>query len=233
MPGRRLIITCEHAANRIPLKYKFLFKGKKEVKSHLGWDPGAFDLGKYLASKMNTKYFFQPYSRLLIECNRSPDHYQLYSEFTRNLPTRAKADIFDNYYSPYRSKVGKEISQLILSGNKVLHLSVHSFTPTLDGVERKADVGILFDPSRKEEKIFSVSLKQKLQEVNLNLRVRFNYPYLGIDDGFTSWFRRKYLDKDYLGIELEINQNIIKGIFLKKIQATLLKALRKTYFIAH
>jgi hypothetical protein len=35
--------------------------------------------------------------------------------------------------------------------------------------------------------------------------VRFNYPYLGKADGFTT-FMRKQFPKNYIGIEIEVNQ---------------------------
>ena len=33
-----------------------------------------------------------------------------------------------------------------------------------------------------------------------------NFPYLGTDDGFTTYLRTKFADADYAGIELEVNQ---------------------------
>lgn len=40
---------------------------------------------------------------------------------------------------------------------------------------------------------------------NPQLNVRFNYTYLGKPDGFTTYLRKQF-DKDYLGVELEVNQ---------------------------
>lgn len=40
---------------------------------------------------------------------------------------------------------------------------------------------------------------------NPQLNVRFNYTYLGKADGCTTYLRKQF-DKDYLGIELEVNQ---------------------------
>ena len=39
-----------------------------------------------------------------------------------------------------------------------------------------------------------------------NLVVRFNYPYKGISDGFTKYLRTRFTGKQYIGIELEVNQ---------------------------
>ena len=53
IPGNQhLVITCEHGGNRIPVRYRGLFKVKKAVLlSHRGYDIGALSLatdGKYL-----------------------------------------------------------------------------------------------------------------------------------------------------------------------------------------
>lgn len=42
------------------------------------------------------------------------------------------------------------------------------------------------------------------------MNVRFNYPYLGKADGFTTHLRKKFKD-NYIGIELEVNQKFAKN----------------------
>ena len=88
----------------------------------------------------------------------------------------------------------------------VLHLSIHSFTPIWHGVERAVDIGILFDPDRKLETNYCQQLKLALEEKLPNQSIKLNEPYKGTDDGFTTWLRKRYADKAYAGIELEVNQ---------------------------
>jgi len=88
----------------------------------------------------------------------------------------------------------------------VLHLSVHSFTPAIDGRVRNADVGLLYDPARTAERRVCQQLQRALQSAHPELRVRRNYPYRGTADGFTTYLRRLFPDKQYAGIEIEINQ---------------------------
>jgi len=189
-------------------------------------------LALHLVEKLKVNFFYYTYSRLLIEPNRSLGHPQLFSEFTRKLNASSKKELLNRYYKPYREKVDKRIQCEIAGAHSVLHLSIHSFTPVLNGIKRKADLGILFDPGRKEERKFASSLKKELKKISPELKVRYNYPYLGIDDGFTSWMRKRYPDQQYLGIELEANQGLLHGQSLKKIAGKLLKALRKAYFIS-
>jgi predicted N-formylglutamate amidohydrolase len=91
----------------------------------------------------------------------------------------------------------------------VLHISVHSFAPELDGKQRTADIGLLYDPDRGAERRFSRHWRQALKAVAPNLRVRLNYPYRGSADGHTTALRRRFTEAQYLGIELEVNQNLV------------------------
>jgi predicted N-formylglutamate amidohydrolase len=92
----------------------------------------------------------------------------------------------------------------------VVHVSVHSFTPELDGDVRNADIGLLYDPKRKHEKAFCERWRTELLRRAPGLRVRMNYPYTGTSDGFTTALRRIF-PKGYCGIELEVNQRFAKG----------------------
>jgi predicted N-formylglutamate amidohydrolase len=102
------------------------------------------------------------------------------------------------------------ISKEIAHGEKVLHISVHTFTPVLNGKIRETDVGLLFDPSKALEKDFVRIWKFNLGRFSPALKVRFNYPYLGRADGFTTYLRKKY-PRNYMGIELEVNQALLEN----------------------
>lgn len=217
----KLVLTCEHATNSIPEKYQELFiEADAVLNSHRGYDPGAYDLFLYL-KKLSNFNFHQKTGRLLVEVNRSKNHPSLFSEFTKNLPSEEKKDIIERYYFPYRNSVEQKIDELIEKGEKVLHFSVHSFTPNLNGNTRNADIGILYDPARKEEKDFSLQLKQYLLKEYSGLNIRFNYPYLGKADGFTTYLRKRF-PQNYLGIELEVNQKFSDD---NKMQAELKTAI--------
>ena len=148
-------------------------------------------------------------SRLLVEPNRSLEHPQLFSEFTKELPEDQKKELLQEFYLPYRDYIEGRIGNFISAGGEVLHISVHTFTPELDGEVRNADIGLLFDPARQAEAEFCNSFQKSLFEQDKELQVKFNYPYLGVDDGFTTALRQKF-PKRYLGIELEVNQKFVQ-----------------------
>ena len=45
-----LVVTCEHAGNRVPVEYQQLFNELGEMlNSHEGWDPGAWEVARQVA----------------------------------------------------------------------------------------------------------------------------------------------------------------------------------------
>lgn len=223
-----LLLTCEHAGNEIPDQYLKYFSDSEEVlETHRGYDPGALDLFNDLS---RLSFFSQPYmiSRLLVEPNRSLGHPQVFSEFTTGFPEAEKEDILNDFYLPYRDYVEGRIENFISEGKEVLHLSVHTFTPILNGEVRNADIGILFDPARPTEVGFSKRFQKNLFRQDKDFNVRFNYPYLGVDDGFTTYLRKKF-SKQYSGIELEVNQKFVRGnVMEKRLKNVIFEALSKS-----
>lgn len=203
------IISCEHAGNEVPAQYQTLFKGADEIlNSHRGWDPGSSELAKTLAAKTNSELFTHAFTRLFIELNRSPGHPKLFSEFSRNLKKAEKQHVIKKYYLPHRNKVIEAIKQNASLNHPIIHISVHTFTPVLDGIERTFEIGLLYDPKRIQEKNVCHNWKSLLNYFLPDFRIRMNQPYKGASDGFTTFLRKTFDEKLYLGIELEVNQKL-------------------------
>lgn len=202
-----LVITCEHAGNRIPESYRYLFYDyQTQLNSHRGFDAGALIMARALAKAFAAPLIISKISRLLVDLNRSIGHPSLYSQASLSLSAEERQKILQQYYQPYRSQVEHWVRQIIAGRGQVIHLSSHSFTPELDGQLRDADIGLLYDPSRLSEVVFCRRWKSTLRACAPDLKVRLNYPYVGKGDGLTSWLRRQLPPSSYVGIELEINQ---------------------------
>lgn len=204
---RKLIITCEHSGNKVPSKYKHLFELKPEIlNTHRGYDIGALELTRTISETLESDTHAHDVSRLLIDLNRSLDNPSAFSEFTNEVGEETRRSIVEEYYLPYRSKVKQNISSLISKEVPVLHLSVHTFTPNMNGEHRNADVGILYDPKREQEKEFCWKWRKQLKKQMPELKYRMNYPYPGTMDGFSTSLRKELSEEVYWGIELEVNQ---------------------------
>lgn len=201
----RWILSCEHGGNQIPAEYAALFRGADALlASHRGWDPGALALYAQLTPLADFS-LSSTTSRLLVELNRSLHHSALFSAQSKILAEEKKQEVLREYYHPYRKQLEKAVGEFIASGESVLHISIHSFTPVLNGEVRTADLGLLYDPARNREKGFCRAWKKSLLKHLPEFRTRFNYPYKGTADGFTTHLRKKF-PHHYAGIELELNQ---------------------------
>ncbi len=205
-----LILTCEHGGHSVPRELQPLFRGHTALlQSHRGWDPGALVMARYLARKLDVPLYAASISRLVVDLNRSPSHRGLFSSVTGDCSGLERKHILDRYYTPYRREVEQAVSRHLKSRLALTHVSVHSFTPVLNGHRRNADIGILYNPDRAREAIFAQRLRLALLETDPDLCVRCNYPYRGSADGFTTWLRRLTPQSLYTGIELELNQSIV------------------------
>jgi predicted N-formylglutamate amidohydrolase len=210
---RRLhgIVTCEHGGNRVPAAYAPWFaQAAALLASHRGYDPGALALGRALAARLHAPLHFTTVSRLVVEQNRSPGHRQLFSAMMLRAPAALREDALRRYYLPYHRAVAGDVEQAIGEGARVLHISAHSFAPVLRGDVRRTDVGLLYDPAHAPEAAFCLALQHALRR-HTQRRVRLNYPYRGTSDGFTTRLRRRHAPGAYLGVEVEVNQRLVRA----------------------
>ncbi|WP_437203138.1 N-formylglutamate amidohydrolase [Planctomicrobium sp. SH664] len=207
----QLVITCEHGGNEIPSAYRTAFRAAREaLNSHRGHDPGALALAQLLANTFQAPLCSETVSRLLIELNRSPGHPRLFSEFSRVLPADVRQSLVETFYTPYRERVEATIRRSLKAG-PVLHVSVHSFTPVMNEKTRRTDIGLLFDPARELESAICRHWRKTLQGELPDHKIHFNLPYRGTSDGFTVTLRKMFADRDYAGIEIEVNQKFPLG----------------------
>ncbi len=203
-----LVISCEHAVNTIPPAFAPLFRDQHvQLNSHWGFDLGALNMARYLNQHLPSAYYATAsVSRLLIDCNRSLTHRQCFSSITKNLSAEEKQRVIDCYYQPFRQNIIHAMDQLISEQRCILHLSIHSFTSSLNGKIRELDLGLLYDPKRASEHAWVRHWQQLLRHHAPQLRVRRNAPYRGTSDGLTKALRQRYINSDYIGIEIESSE---------------------------
>jgi predicted N-formylglutamate amidohydrolase len=208
--GPKLIFTCEHATPAVPpdLKEKF-HAHRRLLRTHQGYDIGALQTARAFSASLNSPLISSTASRLVVDTNRSTGHARIFSEITRLIDDDQKIRILNRYYFPYRTRVESTIRRFIQNGQRVIHISVHTFTPVFDGKIRKTDIGLLFDPRRKSEREFCTRWRKDLRKTCPGASIHFNRPYRGNTDGLTSALRERWEENEYLGIELEINQRFI------------------------
>lgn len=223
-----LFISCEHAVNHVPPAYAHLFhKHKPILDTHQAVDFGACEIATQISQQLACDYVEAQVTRLLIDCNRSLSHPRCFSDFTKMRPSPEKQALITKYYLPFREQSETLIQTNISQGYQILHISLHTFTPSLHGKIRQTGIGILYDPSRHGEKEVARQWKAILAQQTPQYKTRMNYPYQGVSNGFTSNLREKHPEKDYLGFELEINQTLTQHeTTLNLVKTALIQSLR-------
>ena len=224
----RLFITCEHAGNVVPKEYRHLFVGHEHLlPTHRGWDPGALLLAREMARRFAAPLYFEETTRLLVDLNRSVGTPSLHSEPTHHLSRPERRAILDVYYHPHRRRVDAAVGELMASGDRIVHIASHSFTPELHGHVRTADIGLRYDPGRPGEVALCDAWLAALKAADPSLRLRRNYPYIGKSDGVAQALRRLHPPDRYVGVELEVNQRYVEtgGPAWPKLRRTLVATL--------
>lgn len=211
MGSHNILLTCEHGGNDVPDEYRHLFEDAHHVlETHRGWDIGILPFAEAMARYLQAPLLSSTVSRLLVELNRSLGHKQLFSEFSTKLPKGARQELLRKYYFPHREMVAQAVDRALEYG-RVYHVTVHSFTPELNGQVRNADVTFLYDYRRKDETKLATLWQNELQSA-LGVKVRRNYPYRGHTDGLETALRKHWQESRYVGLCVEVNQkHLIEG----------------------
>ena len=205
-----LILTCEHASNKLPAAFKSAVPAEV-LKTHRAYDIGALAVFRNLVKFAKPEFHCEgKYSRLFVDLNRTITNKSAFSDYYEALDkaTAAKAKAQATaYWSEYRAAIEKFVNAN--TKKEIIHLGIHSFTPELNGKVRDTDIGILYDPSRPKECELAQVIKAEIKRLYPAMKVRFNYPYKGTTDGLTTTLRKKFGPR-YAGLEIEINQKFFK-----------------------
>lgn len=211
-PDVRVVVSCEHGGHQVPEAWTPLFRGAADVlRSHRGWDPGSLALARTLARRLGAPLHQATVSRLVVDLNRSPGHPRVFSEYTRALAPADRRRLLETLHAPYRAAVRGRVTEALAGGGVVLHLSIHSFTPVFEGRERRTDLSLLYDPTRRGERALAAAWVEGLRRRLPGRSVRRNHPYRGVSDGLTTWLRRETGAEGYMGIEVEVSQRWLGG----------------------
>ncbi len=214
----KIILTCEHADFKTPPFLKNTLKlSPSLLRSHRGWDQGAYQVCKNLTQSLKASLFFYPFSRLYIDANRKVSLNAL-SPFTDELSPQQKNKLVQLSQS-YRERIYKAVEKEVKKQRNVYIFSVHSFVPVFKGRKRKTDFGLLYRTQRDKEVELALQLKKSFKDNPLNWSVHNNLPYRGHTDCFLNDLLDKHKKNPLVnGLFFEINQRNLKNI--KQIQTS-------------
>ncbi len=209
----RILILCDHAGRLIPRRLNKLGLPDSEIARHIGWDIGIAAVVRDMADALDATAILQPYSRLVIDCNRTPGtpaSIPTISENTevpgndRLLPEEVRARETE-IFAPYHAAIAAELERRERAGIKTVLAAMHSFTPIYKGVARPWHVGTLYN-----QQVWLAGIVFDLLSQDPDLIVGNNEPYMVQDD--VDYSIPVYGEKRGLPhVGIEIRQDLIAG----------------------
>jgi predicted N-formylglutamate amidohydrolase len=210
--GRSLfLLVGDHAGNLVPEVLGGLGLPPEDIKRHIAWDIGVAALGRKLAALLDATFIEQRYSRLVIDCNRAPTSSEAIVEVSDGTFVAANAGIspserdrrFTEIFLPYHRQIERTLEARLGEGRAVILVSLHSFTPTLDGASRPWEIGVLYDEATGE---FAKRMMEELSRAS-ERRIGNNEPYRFDETDYTVPVHACARGLAY--VELEVRQDIL------------------------
>jgi len=208
---RGIVLVADHAGRALPEEYGDLGLPAQEFERHIAYDIGVDAVTRRLAERLGAPAVLANFSRLLIDPNRGEDDPTLIRQLydgtivPANYPLaeQERRKRLDTFYRPYHDAVGAMISSVAAAtGAAPFILSVHSFTPAMQGRVRPWHVGILWDRDDRAPRPLIEALGR-----DGDLVVGDNEPYDGALRGDTMF--RHAIVNGYAHALVEIRQDLI------------------------
>lgn len=145
------VIVCDHASNHIPKELGTLGLDTESLVSHIAWDPGAIEVARALAGKLDATLVESCVSRLVADCNRpfdAPDLIPEQSELTvipgnTGLSPAQRERRIALAHKPFHECLTRVVDDRLRNGRATRLVAIHSFTPVFMNVARPWQVGII------------------------------------------------------------------------------------------
>ncbi|NND65910.1 MAG: N-formylglutamate amidohydrolase [Gammaproteobacteria bacterium] len=148
-----VLIICDHASNAVPQVLSSLGLAENDLSDHIAWDIGAADLSRQLADELGWPALLAGFSRLVIDCNRYLSDPQSIPEHSdgnwipgnAGLNTDEREQRRQAIFWPYHGAITDHLADLQTRHRSPVVISVHSFTPALNGGPRPWEIGVLWN----------------------------------------------------------------------------------------
>jgi len=205
------LLLGDHAGREIPRVLGDLGLPAQELVRHIAWDIGVAGLGEALSGLLDAAFIRQRFSRLVIDCNRDPARADAIPEVSdgaqiagnRGLSPAARDARVAEVSEPYHAAVAAELDARAARGLATTLISLHSFTPRMDGFERPWRFGVLHAENSPYSRAALARLRAEFGEG----LVGDNQPYRMDEVDFTIPRHAGGRGLDYL--ELEVRQDLI------------------------
>ncbi|MFA6220106.1 MAG: N-formylglutamate amidohydrolase [Erythrobacter sp.] len=200
-----MLLVCDHASNFVPAGFGALGLGLRQLEDHIAWDIGARALARELAVLLDAPLVCARASRLLVDPNRAFDAADLIPAEADGNPIPGNIGLdagdrrtrIDAFHEPYHAAIEAALAARPWITGVV---SVHSFTPRLNGFDRPWHVGILHDEDARLADRLIAALS-----AHRDITVGRNQPYAP-DDGVYYTLGRHAAGREAAMIEVRNDQ---------------------------
>ena len=176
-----ILLVCDHASCRFPESLGDMGLDPFARRCHLAIDIGAGSLTEYLADRLGVTAVLAQYSRLVVDCNRELMDPSAFLAFGDGIFVPGNSSITqsqrdaraDAIYWPYHHAIDAQIHRMVSLGVPPAFISIHSFTPVLNGESRPWEIGILWDKDMSLREVFLKDFR------DAGFKVGDNEPYSG------------------------------------------------------
>ena len=217
--GLGVVLTCEHASQRMPAPWEWPESDRWLVGTHWAYDIGAAELTRELAQELGASAVLSRFTRLLCDANREESDPTLFREvadghpveLNRSLSLEERARRVERLWRPYHAAVDRTVR----AATAPLVLAVHTFTPVYEGEARELEVGVLFDAEEELAEDLALALRRE------RLIVDLNEPYSG-RAGLIYSADRHARAHGRRALELEVRQDLaVEDVFRRRLIAVL------------
>jgi predicted N-formylglutamate amidohydrolase len=222
-----LLIVADHAGKHFPRRLERLGVSDAECERHIAWDIGIGAVCRLLGQALDAVVIRQNYSRLVIDCNRTPGSETSIADLSEStavpgnigLSERDKLARVREIFQPYHDRIADELDRRRKAGRPTALISVHSFTPVYKTVTRPWHVGVLYNRDRR----FAQILMELLHREG-GLIVGDNEPY-SVTDASDYTIPVHGEQRDLHHVALEIRQDLITDDVGQRVWAALFARL--------
>jgi predicted N-formylglutamate amidohydrolase len=179
------LLVSDHAGRRIPRALGDLGVSESELRRHIAFDVGIEPVVRFMADELDAHAILQPYSRLVIDCNRPFHAESSIAKISENTPVPGNVKLTKEetaarqreIFAPYHDAITAELDRRKREGQPAFLVAMHSFTPVYKGVTRPWHSGVLYNRDSR----FAAFVLRLLREED-EMTVGDNEPYTVSDD---------------------------------------------------
>lgn len=206
-------IFADHASNHLPAEYQSLGLPEDILQTHIAWDIGAADLTRGLLGRLGGEAVFCPFSRLLLDPNRSMDREDLIPWVSDQIPIPGNQALgyeererrIHTYFEPYHDALDTALDKHCAAQPDPFVVSIHSYTPRLVGAfaDRPWQVGVLWRHDEASARRFMAFLRDRT-----DWQIGDNEPYDARQFNYT--VDRQVAPRRLPHLTLEIRQDLLQ-----------------------